>query len=191
MHTFLLREPIAVPNTAAAGAAVNNTNKKVLFQNCTPFTDRITEINNTQIDDAQKIHVVLPMYNLIEYSDAYSKTSESFRQFQNQTVLDEPALDNNHNIIDFPGYNNNSALFKFKQTGTGQTGNGGTKNAKIMVPLKYLSNFWRTLEMPLINYEISLQMKWSRNCIIVAGTTNNQDPTFQINDTRPYVPVVT
>ena len=60
-----------------------------------------------------------------------------------------------------------------------------------MVPLKYLSNSWRTLEMPLINYEISLQMKWSRNCIIVAGTTNNQDSTFQINDTRPYVPVVT
>ena len=60
-----------------------------------------------------------------------------------------------------------------------------------MVPLKYLSNSWRTLEMPLINYEISLQMKWSRNCIIVAGTANNQDSTFQINDTRPYVPVVT
>ena len=81
IYTFLLREPIAVPNTAAVGAAVNNTNKKVLFQNYTPFNDRITEINNTQIDDAQKMHVVLPMYNLIEYSDAYSKTSESFRQF--------------------------------------------------------------------------------------------------------------
>ena len=60
-----------------------------------------------------------------------------------------------------------------------------------MVPLKCLSNFWRTLEMPLINCGISLQLKWSRNCIIVAATTNNQNPTCQINDTKLYVPVVT
>ena len=53
-----------------------------------------------------------------------------------------------------------------------------------MVPLKYLSNFWRTLEMPSINCETILQLKWSRNCIIVAGTANNQNPTFQINDTK-------
>ena len=60
-----------------------------------------------------------------------------------------------------------------------------------MVPLKCLSNFWRTLEMPLINCGISLQLKWSRNCIIVAATINNQNPTCQINDTKLYVPVVT
>ena len=60
-----------------------------------------------------------------------------------------------------------------------------------MVPLKHLSNFWRTLEIPLINFEISLQLKWSRNCIIVAGATNNQNPIFQINDTKLYVSVVT
>ena len=59
-----------------------------------------------------------------------------------------------------------------------------------MVSFKYLSNFWRTLEMPLINSEISLQLKWSRKCIIVAGTANNQNPTFQINETKLYVPVV-
>ena len=60
-----------------------------------------------------------------------------------------------------------------------------------MVPLKYLSNFWRTLEMPLISCETILQLKWSRNCIIVAGTANNQNPTFQINDTKLNVPIVT
>ena len=60
-----------------------------------------------------------------------------------------------------------------------------------MVPLKYLSNFWRTLEMPLINCEISLQLKWSKNCILVAGTVANKNPSFQINDTKLYVPVVT
>ena len=60
-----------------------------------------------------------------------------------------------------------------------------------MVQLKYLGNFWRTLEMPLINCEISLQLKWSKNCIIVAGNADNQNPEFQITDTRLYAPVVT
>ena len=60
-----------------------------------------------------------------------------------------------------------------------------------MVPLKYLSNFWRTLEMPLINCEISLQLKRSKKCILVAGTANNQNPSFQINDTKLNVSVVT
>ena len=68
---------ITVPNTAAAGAAENNTNKKLIFKNCAPFTDCITKINNTQVDDAQKIDIVMPMYNLIEYSDTYLKTSGS------------------------------------------------------------------------------------------------------------------
>ena len=67
---------MTVPNTAAAGAAVNNTNKKVIIKNCDPFTDCITEINNTQIGDAQNVDVVMSMYNSIEYSDAYLKTSE-------------------------------------------------------------------------------------------------------------------
>ena len=113
------------------------------------------------------------MYNLVEYSDTYSKTSGSLWQY----YRDEPALDNNGNIIDFSDDNNNSASFKFKQKITGQTGNDDTKAVEIMVPLKYLSNFWRTLEMPLTNCEISLQLKWSRSCIIVAGTAN-QNSTF-------------
>ena len=60
-----------------------------------------------------------------------------------------------------------------------------------MVPLKYLSNFWRTLEMPLVNCEISLHLKWSRNCIIVACIANNQTPKKKKNDTKLYVPTVT
>ena len=87
--------------------------------------------------------------------------------------------------------NNNSNSFKFEQQITGQTRNGGAKDVEVMVPLKYLSNFWETLEMPLINGEIiSLQLKWSRKCIIEAGTANDQNPTFQINDTKICVPVV-
>ena len=60
-----------------------------------------------------------------------------------------------------------------------------------MVPLKYLSNFWRTLESPLNNYEINFQLKWSAKCILGTGTAVNQVPTFTITDTKLYVPVVT
>ena len=102
-------------------------------------------MNNIQIDDAQKIDVVMPMCNLIEYSNAYSKTSGSLWQY----YRDEPALNSNGEVIDFPANNNNSVSFKFKQQIIGQTGNGSSKDVKVMVPLKYLSNFWKTLEMPL------------------------------------------
>ena len=129
----------------------------------------------------------MPMYNLIEYSNAYSKTSGSLWQY----YRDEQALNANGEIIDFSANNNNSASFKFKQQLTGRKGNGGTKDVEIMVPLKYLSNFYRTLEMPLINCEISLQLKWSENCILVAGTAANENPRFQINYTKFYVPIVT
>ena len=60
-----------------------------------------------------------------------------------------------------------------------------------MVSLKYLSNFWRTLEIPLINWEINLILPWSTNCVIVASNVANQNPTFSITDTKLYVPVVT
>ena len=94
---ILVKGTITIPNTAAAGAAVNNTNKEVTFKNDAPFTDCTTEINNTQIDYAQKVDIITSMYNLIEYSDAYSKTSGSLWQY----YRDEPALDNNVNITDF------------------------------------------------------------------------------------------
>ena len=74
---------------------------------------------------------------------------------------------------------------------TGQTGDDGTKNVEIMVPLKYLSNFWRTLEMPLITCETNLILTWSTNCVIVSTNVANQNATFEITDTKSYVPVVT
>ena len=74
---ILVKENITVNNTAADGAVANNTNKKVIFKNCAPFTNCISKINNTQIDNAEYIDIVMPMYNLIEYSDNYSKTSGS------------------------------------------------------------------------------------------------------------------
>ena len=109
------------------------------------------------------------MYNSIEYSNACSKTSRSLWQY----YRDEPALNNNGNIIGVPDNNDNSALFNFFKKITRQTGNCGTKEVEGVVLLKYLSKFWRTLEIPVINCEISLQLKWSRNCIIVAGIENS------------------
>ena len=128
----------------------------------------------------------MPMQCLIEYSDAYSKTSESLWQY----YRDEPALKANSKIIDFPASNNSSASCKLKQKITHKKGNGSTKDVEIMIPLTYISNFWRTLKMPLITCEISFQLKWSKNCVLVAGTAASQNPTFQINNTKLYVPVM-
>ena len=75
---ILVKGNITVNNTAAAA---NNTNKKVIFKNCAPFTNCISKINNTQIDNAEYIDIVMPMYNLIEYNDNYSKTSGSLWQY--------------------------------------------------------------------------------------------------------------
>ena len=91
-------------------------------------------------------------------------------------------LCNNDNIIDFPSNRNSSISFKFKELVTGQTGNGDTKDFEITVSFTYQINFWRPLEMLLINYEISLMLAWSKNCFLVAGTAANQEPTFTATD---------
>ena len=107
--------------------------KSVIFKNCAPFTKFISRINNTDIDNAKDIDIVMLMYNLIEYSDNYAKKSGSLYQY----YKGEP----NDNIAD-------AESFKFKLKITGNTPNdGNTKDFAIIVPLKYLSNFWRTLEM--------------------------------------------
>ena len=149
---ILVKGNISVNNTAAADADANNTNKKVIFKNCAPFTSCISKINNTQIDNAEYIDIVMPMYNLIEYSNNYSKTSGSLWQYCKEI----PAINNNGAIVDFNGANATDS-FNFKTKITGQTNNNGRiDNVEIMVPLKYLSNFWRTLEMTLINCEVNL-----------------------------------
>ena len=183
---ILVKGTISVNNTAGAGVAVNNANKKVIFKNCAPFTNCISEIKNTQIENAQDIDIVMPMYNLIEYSDNYAKTTGGLWQY----CKDIPALNANDEIIAF-NINNTTDSFDFKVKITGQTEDNGTKDVEIMVPLKYLSNFWRTLEMPLINCEVNLILTWSSSCVLVASSTQNQNATFAITDTKLYVPVVT
>ena len=138
-----------------------------------------------QIDNAKDIDIVMPMYNLIEYSDNYAKTGSLW-----QYCKDIPARNNNNKIIVFD-VNSVTDSFNFKVKFTGQTGNDGTKDVEIIVPLKYLSNFWRTLEMPLINCEINLVLTWSSTCVLIATGVPNQVATFAITDTKFYVPVVT
>ena len=128
----------------------------------------------------------MPMYNLIEYSDNYSKTSGSLWQYCKYI----PAVNNNNAIVNITK-NNLTDSFSFKVKMTGQTGNDGTKNVEIMVPIKYLSNFWRTLEIPLINCEVNLILTWSENCVIISTNVANQNATFAITDTKLYVPVIT
>ena len=127
------------------------------------------------------------MYSLIEYSDNYSKTSG--RLWKHCKYI--PAVNNNGDIADFNG-DNATDSFNFKAKRTGQTDDDGKiNNVEIMVPLKYLSNFWRTLEMPLTNCEVNLILTWSADCVIIYTNFANQIPTFTITEVTLYVPVVT
>ena len=126
------------------------------------------------------------MYNLIEYRNNYSKTSGSLWQYCKEI----PAVNNASNIVDFDGANATDS-FNFKAKITGKTNDGGRLNVEIMVPLKYISNFWRILEMPLINCEVELILNWSANWVIIYIDVANQVPTFTITETNLYVPVVT
>ena len=116
----------------------------------------------------------MPMYNLVKYSDNYSKISGSFWQY----YRDEP----NDNLTD-------SESFKSKIKITGNTPAGGnTKDVEIIVPLKYLSNIWRNLEMSLTDFEINLILTWSSTCVITNSTGEGR---FRITETKRYVPVIT
>ena len=121
---ILVKGTITVANTADQDADQNDGNI----------------MNNMQVDDAHGIDVVKPMYNLLEYCDKHSKTSGLLQQY----CKDENALDDNDDIADFTVANSITDSFKIKEKIPGQTDNNGTKNVEIMVPLKYISNFWRT-----------------------------------------------
>ena len=148
----------------AAARQADERDKVVVFKNCAPFTKCISEINNTHIDDCKDIDIVVPLYNLLEYSDNYARTSGSLWQY----FRDEP----NDNLPD-------SESFKSKIKTTGKTpAAANEKDVEITVPLKCLSNFWKTLEMPLINCEVNL--------ILISGAGR-----FAITDTKLYFPIIT
>ena len=140
------------------------------------FTNYISEINNTQVGNAKDIDLMMPMFNLIEYCDNYSKASGTLWQY----FKDILAVDNNNAVVNF-AENNLTDSFNFKVKITGQTGDDGTKNVEIMVPLAYLSVSWRSLELPLINREVNLILKWFANCVTVCTNVANRNETFEIN----------
>ena len=136
---ILVKGNISVNNNVGAGAALNNIGKKVIFKNCAPFTNCISKINNTQIDNAEYIDIVMPMYNLIEYSDNYSKTSGSLWKYCKEI----PAVDDDGDIAIFNGANAADS-FSFRIMITGQADDDGEiEKVEVMVPLKNLSNLWR------------------------------------------------
>ena len=103
----------------------------------------------------------MPVYNLIEYSDNYSKTSEILWQY----CRDVPAANDDGIITDFTGCNATTDLFSLKEKLTGQTSNNAKKNVETIATLKYPSNFWRSLEMPLISCKIVLDLNWSKTAL--------------------------
>ena len=203
---------ILVKGTITVNGVVNGVeneivrrNRPLILKRNAPYVSYITRINGKLIEDADDLDIVMSMYHLLEYSKNYRKTIGSLYNY----YKDELSDDNNPN--NFPNTNVvNSETFKYKNKIIGNTynvtaGNDrlGTKKIKLAIPLKYLGNFWRALNIPLISCEVFLELKWNKNCVItsleerqvdagaplVNGTTTGA--TFAINDCKLYVPVVT
>ena len=130
----------------------------------------------------------MPMYNLLEYSKNYKKTTGSLWNY----YRDQPS----------DPLSTNSESFKYKTSIVGKTpqDNDSLTNVEVVIPLKYLSNFWRNLDIPLINCEVELILTWSKNCVLADMSVNAvlnppvvppSGATFQLTDTKLYVPVIT
>ena len=210
---------IAVKGTITVTGTSNNSrkNRPLSFKNNAPFISCISKIINMLIDNAEELDVAMPMYNLIEYSKNYRKTKGSL---WNSYIDELTDYTNNNNFPNRDVINSESFKYRASATGsiynvdakiTNEKGNeinnpaydrnkSGKKEVEIAVPLKYLSNFWRTLDMPLINCEVSLILTWFREYVItsmkrkvITNTRRDTSPTnaiFQITDTKLYVPVV-
>ena len=171
--------------SVAGGSNRSRKNWPLAFKNNALFIGCISKINKSLIDNAEVLDVAMPMYNVLGYSKN-SKTTGGLRNYYRDELTDDTSDNNNlnKNVI-------NSESFKYKTSITGSTYNvdaiitndagnqvhnpnydankSGKKEVEIAVPLKYLSNFWRTLNMPLINCEISLTLNWSKNCVITSS----------------------
>ena len=200
--------------TVTANTGANNIRDKkirpLILKNNTPFVSCITKINNEFIEDADYLDIVMPMYNLLEYSKSYRKTIGSLYNYYRDELSDD---------ADNPNFDNikvvNSNAFKYKNKIIGNTYNvdagaagydankNGTQAIELAIPLKYLGNFWRALNMSLISSEVSLELKWNKNCVITsleerqfAGPPAGRDDEstgarLAKNDCKLYLPIVT
>ena len=177
----------------------------MILKNNAPFVSCITRINGELIEDADDLDIVMPMYNLLEYSKNYRKTIGSLYNY----YRDELGGNDNDNTV-------NSDTFSYKNKITGNTYNveagaqgydvnkNGTQKIELAIPLKYLGNFWRALNIPLISCEVFLELKWNRNCVItslerrqvdarhpIIRDNDPADATLAIDKCKLYIPVVT
>ena len=186
-------------------------NRPLILKNNAPFVSCITRINGELIEDADDLDIVMPIYNLLESSKNYRKTIGLLYNYYRDELSDDAADNNfaNINVV-------NSEAFKYKNKITGNTYNvdagaqgydvnkNGTQEVELTIPLKYLGNFWRALNIPLISCEVSLELKWNKNCVITSLEQRQVDArtpavrdsaptgaTLAINDCKLNVPVVT
>ena len=160
-----------------------DNNTRLALKNCAPFTKCNLEINDEHIDTAENLDIVMPMYNLIEHSNNYQDSSATLYQYKRDEPPEANAIDDL--TVD------NSTLFKYKVSLLGNpviADNIAKRSVKVVVPLKYLSNFFRSLEMPLINCKIKLNLTWKKEFVL---STDAGNAAFIINGTKMYVPVVT
>ena len=184
-----------------ANNIIDKRNRPLILKNNAPFVSCITRINDELIEDADDLDIVMSMYNLLEYSKNYRKTIGSLYNYYRDELSDD-ADDNNFDNIKVV----NSNTFKYKNKITGNTYNvyagaqgydvnkNGTQEGELAIPLKYLSNFCRALNIPLISCEVSLELKWDKNCIItsleqrdIGGGNRDNAPTgamLAINDCK-------
>ena len=183
-------------------------NRPVILKNNAPFVSFITRINGELIEDTDDLDIVMSMYNLLEYCKNYRKNIGSLYNYYRDELSDD-ADDNNFNNIKVV----NSNIFKYKNKIIGNTYNvnagadgygvnkNGTQEVELAIPLKYLVNFWRALNIPLISCEVSLELKWDKNCVItsleqrdIGGGNRDNAPTggtLSITDCKLYVRAVT
>ena len=171
---------ILVDGTIRAAAA--NANTRLVLKNCAPFIKCNLEINDEHVNTAENLDLVMAMYNLIEYSDNYQNSSATLYQYKQ----DEPLANLINNLTQV---NSKSFNYKIKLLGNPVHADGiARRNVKIVVPLKHLSIFFRSLEMSLINCKIKLNLTSKKKCVLSSQAGN---AVFIINDTKLYVPVVT
>ena len=147
-----------VDGTIRATNAVNAT--RLALKNCAPFTKCNLEINDQHIDTAENLDIVMPMCNLIEYSDNYQDSSATLYQYKRDEPPEADA------VADLTANNSDSLKYKIKLLGNVTEVAGNAAGVKLVVSLKYLSNFFRSLEMPLINCKIKLNLTWKKECVI-------------------------
>ena len=177
----------AINLLAADGNENEKAEKDVAFKNNVPFRSCVSKINSTLVDNAEDLDIVMPMYNLLEYSQNYSMTSGSLWNYYKHEIDD----------VDDNASDGKSFRYKTKIVGNTQERPGNeedenrssvpTLNVEVTIPVKYISNFWRSLDLPLINCEIELE----KDCVLIQHYNNIAGVNFVITSTKLYVPVVT